>query len=445
MRKDISDQIHPALASSYEQLSPTHYIFHLRPSTWSDGSPLKASHFEEAWKLAIQKSCCAPLANLLFVVKNGQRIYSGELDSSSLGITALDDATLEIFLEKPAPFFLELLAFPLFFPKCANKTNGPFQLKEWQPTEKLVLEKNPHYWNADCVEVERLNFSMITDATTEHFLFNNKELCWLGQPLSHTLPPEELQALAGKVRHLQIDGTFWVICNTSKKPLNDLRLRRALSLCINREEMITHLLGGSQLPASSPIPPAMSPCAKHISNFNVQEAKHLFAQFMEEQTEPLKLTLNFIPGERTKRIAQYLQQVWQKTLPLTIQLEVLEKQLLNSRERAGSCELSLGEWLADFHHPYAIFYLFEEAKSYLNTCHWDDSIFREELSLGLSSMDPEQQNEHLVKAEMRMIEQLPVLPLFHHSFDYIKEEGIEDVVLMPQGCIDFSRAHRRHR
>jgi oligopeptide transport system substrate-binding protein len=446
MRADEKGIPRPALAKSVEHLSPIHLRFHLKESTWNDSSPLTADHFVEAWRTALTRATAAPLVSLMFPIKNAKALFLGDCTPEELGVDALDPLTLDVHFEFPTPFFTELTTLPPFFPKLGEKTNGPYLLKEWKRNEKLVLGKNPCYWDHESVTLDEICFSMIEDPTTEQYLFEKGELCWMGQPLSHTIPPEALTFLKEKISHLPIDGTFWVVCNTQKAPLSDQRVREALSLAIDRETLIAHLLGGGQLPARSPIPPGMKLSSKESQNVaQIEKAQALYQNYLKDGGTSVAITLNYQPQDPFRRLAQYLQQTWQKNLGVTIHLEAMEKQLLNAKEREGKCELSLGEWFADFHHPYAFFNLFEEPGGYLNTAKWDDEPFRVAVKQGLYALDPDEQKKYFAQAEERMAQQLPVIPLYHHSFDYIKGDAIEDVVLSPLGCADFKKARRHHR
>jgi oligopeptide transport system substrate-binding protein len=444
MRADEQGVAQLAIAQSVERLSPTTFRFHLKKTIWNDGTPLTAKDFVTAWQEALNRQTAAPLASLMFPLKNAKTLYKNGCHPEDLGVKALDPYTLDVELEYPTPFFTELTTLPIFFPKNEERTNGPYLLKEWKRTESLHLAKNPNYWDQEAVTTTALCFSMIEDPQTEHYLFEKGKLCWLGQPLSHNIPIESLSFLKKKVCHLPVDGTFWVVCNTKKTPLNDVRIRKALSYAIDRTSMIQHILGGGQLPANSPIPPGMK-----LSNFDAsglplkEEAKRLYQEYLDEGKAPIKLTFNYQPQERFRRIAQFLQQEWEGCLGITINMEAIEKQLLNTKERSGECELSLGEWFADFHHPYAFFNLFEEPGGYLNPAKWEDKTFCMEIKAGLCALNENEQKEHFTLAENRMKEELPVIPLYHHSFDYLKGEEIENVVLSPLGCADFKRVRKR--
>lgn len=427
-----NNRVQPALSERWEWISPQKIHFHLRKAFWENGDEITAQDFERSWKQALVSNEPLPLGQFLFTIKNGKECLKKTLDIQNFGVKALSNHLLEVELESPTPFFLELTTLPLFAPihdKNTYLASGPYCLKNWKPQESLSLKKNALYWNASKTQTDSIEFSMIEDPTTEFSLFQKGELDWLGQPLSHEIPTEELEAL--KKNHLvqsaPVDGTLWIVCNTEKEPLNSPLLRRALSQAIDRQEIITHLLQGSQKPAFSPVPPSMGLDFVVTSPQTSHSAKELMQAFIQSHGPIPSLTLSFAPTARQMKIAQYLQQCWNQELGLNIKLETLEKNLLNAKEREGKLELSIGEWIADFHHPMAFLTLFEEKNGYLNASHWESKDYKNLVK-----------EEKFVEAHQMLADQLPVIPVYHFSFDYVLSPSkIRRVSLSPLGIPDL--------
>jgi len=177
------------------------YTFALKESFWSEGTPLTAYDFVYAWRRALSPAFPSDYAAQLYVIKNGRAVKEGKLLQEELGVKALDERTLQVDLERPAPYFLELLSFPIFFPLLQSRQesysrfvdhedslvgNGPFCLKRWKQDDSLLIEKNERYWDSKSVKLKRVFFVMV-DSETELALFEKGELDWAGSPLSSLL------------------------------------------------------------------------------------------------------------------------------------------------------------------------------------------------------------------------------------------------------------------
>ncbi len=224
------------------------YTFGLRGVTWTNGDPLTAEDFVYAWRRILNPSFPADNASQLYVIKNAKAIKEGTLPADQLAVRAIDHWSLEVKLERPTPYFLELLACPVFFPinpkvDRANPSwsenastyvsNGPFVLDKWKHNYQLNIKKNPNYWDKQAVRLSEIQFVMVHEET-ELKMFEKNELDWAGSPLS-TLPVDALRDLKkhGQLYTQPFLGTYFMRTNTDLLPFNDQNVRKAFALAIN--------------------------------------------------------------------------------------------------------------------------------------------------------------------------------------------------------------------
>ncbi len=469
----LDEQGHPqlALASKVEiSEDQTTYTFTLRDALWSNGDRVTAEDFISSWSQVLNPQFACDYSHLLYPLKNARSAREEKCPLSAVGMTALNDSTLVIQLENPTPYFLELTAFPTYFPvnhALEQKDvrwalppgdlfvcNGPFRIKQWNPQVDLLLEKNPSYWDANAVTLEEIAFTVLSDHATEALLFEKRELDWLGQPVSFNIAPELLSKMRsmGKITSYPVAGTFWFKFNTDQPPFHHAKIRKAFSLAICRNDIITHLLQGNQQAATGPLPPSM--CLQKTPYFqdgDLDAAQRLFEEALQEEgwtrdTFP-KTSLSYPPTERNVKIAQLVQQQWQNAFEIPIHLNSVELQVYRRQVRQGLFQVGTGDWIADFNDPVAFLEIFkyrndETTGSGMNDTGWQNPAFISFLELSLHEKDPIQRKELLHAAEQILVEEMPVAPVYHFSFDYAKQAEITGVVLSPLGIADFKHAKK---
>jgi oligopeptide transport system substrate-binding protein len=432
------------------------YRFTLREALWSDGKPILASHFLDSWQAILTRQMPCNYVHLFFVIDQAKEVFRGSEPFDKVGIKALTDRILEIKLVRPLPYFLELLTLPVFFPIHPETSvltplfSGPFCLHFWEHQEKIGLKKNPTYWDKDHVYLNEIHFSLLQDAHTELYLFEKGELDWLGQPLSHNLSAEFLEKTRGQngVESQIIDGTFWVKINTSKTLLSNANLRQALSFCIDRRGLIDHVLLGGQQEAGSILPPTLSlssPC--RCLEFDIKQAKASFEKFLKQsnltaQTMP-KLTLSYPSSDRTKKIVQYLADTWLDKLGLCVHLEAQESAYYRTLTRQGLYEIGVGDWIADFHDPLAFLELFgspNEEGMGLNDTFWHHPEYTALIEEAQKTKDSVLRKQLLSQAELLLMDELPIIPLYHYAFDFVKGKHVSGLMVSPLGTTDFKSA-----
>lgn len=450
MRFDQENKLAPALASSIEiSEDGCNYTFFLREAYWSNKEQITAYDFVRSLKMVLSKDFPTDYASMLFPIKNAKAAKMGLCPLEEVAIIALDEKRLSITLERALPYFLELTAFPTYFPvhsKDKNIYSGPFKLKSMQYEYSLILEKNPTYWDKEKVGLDEIHFSMITDVITEAHLFEKGELDWLGQPLSGEISTEYLAKAKRKVSSYPVIGTLWLAFNTDIFPFNHTKVRQALSVALNRQEMITHILQGGQQVATSPIPSLMN--LHHEAYFLdgdqraaqtlLQEA---YGELSLEKLPPITLTFN--ATRRNHQLAAVMQNQLEESLGIKVNLESTEDHIRRQKIKSGDFEIVFGDWCADFNDPVTFLELFTLPRSYgLNATNWISNHFVSLIEAASIEKDNAKRYSLLEKAEGILMNEMPIAPIYHWAFDYIKSECVEGVVLSPLGIADFKYAKK---
>lgn len=440
------------------------YTFKLRESTWSNGEPLTAQNFVDSWREVLTPTFASDYSYMLYPILNARRVREGKAPLEELGVYTRDSHTLIVHLALPTPYFLELTAFPTYFPvyakNQANATfakdfvcNGPFALKNWSYQSELTFEKNPFYWDKQAVQLDQIAFSIIADNQTESHLFEKNELHWLGPPLSSNISSETLKKakLEKTVDSYSVAGTFWLKFNTEQPPFDQPMIRKALGLAINRREIIRHILQGNQVAATTPVPPSMALHENpHFKDGDSNYAKQLFQSALTEngwsKNEFPKIVLSYPPSVRITKIVQAIQQQWQEVLGVEVELLAVENHLYGRQTREGLFQVGTGEWIADFNDPLAFLELFKTRKdvktgSGMNDTGWLNAHYVALLDACLTEISTRTRNQLLHEAEEILVGEMPIIPVYHYAFDYLKKDELEGVLLSPLGMADFKYAH----
>ncbi len=422
----------------------TTYTFHLRNSHWSNGDPVVAQDFITCWKNQLQPGIPAPNAFLFYDIKNARAAKAGMAPISSIGIHAPDEQTLVVQLEQPTPYFLELTAFYAFFPVNPHAeeerlpANGPFHLIRYSPNSELITEKNPYYWDSSHVSLAGVNITIINEHTALS-LFEMGELDWAGSPLS-TIPNDAMQSFAQDKRLTTVPAaaTHWLRFNIDHPSLNNVKLRKALTLALNRQELISHVIRGNQTPAMSVVPPSRQWKAHAFFNDgDIKMAKQLLAEALDEMPHQPVLTLLFGPNERDRQLAQAIQQQWYTHLGIWVELQSVETKLLFEKLKAQDYHIANGSWFADFDDPLNFLSVFEAKDNGTNHTGWENIKYKDLLRLSSLEADPAQRQHLLHEAESLLIADMPVTPLFFYSLNYLQTSEAQAVGVTPLGIQIF--------
>jgi oligopeptide transport system substrate-binding protein len=449
-RKNPQNKIELALAKDV-QISDDgrSYRFTLIKSYWSNEDLLTAYDFAYAWHKVLDPKFPSDMAHQMYLIKNAQAVKEGKLPSSELGVRVLSDTELEVELEHPAPYFLELLSFPLFFPVhrqldtqnpnwCWQDTtyisNGPFILAKWDHRSLVRLHKNPLYWDSSSVFLSEVLAYMLSEEA-ELRLFEKGDIDWAGSPLS-TLPIDSLNHLKGADYFMDKEflGTYLVRIQTQKPPFNNVLVRRGFALAINRNEITSHITQGNQVAATGLVPIGLGlQDNPYFLDADLEKAKSLLQQDFP------KVRLLYRADEKNHVLAQALQQQWAKALGVEVELEAVESKIYFDRISKGDYQLATGSWIADFEDPINFLEIFKYKTGGSNNTGWEDAHYIQLLNSANKTADNKQRRVLLKQAEQILIDHMPIIPIFYYRMLYLNR-NIDQVALSSTGGIDFKWA-----
>src|SRR5437773_6465645 len=398
------------------------WIFTIRKdSKWSDGSPCTARDFEWSWKRQLDPASAAPYAAFLYDIKNAQAFNKKELtDPSQVGVRAKDDWTLEVTLEGPRGYFPVLSAYLAALPahrpsveKHGDKwteagnivTNGPFVLEQWEHNKQMVLRKNPYFFGAKDVHVEKMIIPIIpVQAGSLPYENNELDLTWL--------QPGDLKKLQSDPR-MQKDvfqypypWTWYLLPQATKPPFDNLKVRRAVAHAVDRENVVK-VSQGLAIPAWSMIPPGFpgavdDPKIKAIQRYDKKAAlEQLKGTPFEGGKNWPKITLSMREeGLGSKPLAEAVQAVLLDSLNMKTDLEVLEQRVFRERLWKQDLQFVWIRWFMDYPDPHNEYFdTFYGKKTTGKRQAWVNDAFDKELEGGRDTRDPKKRLEHYKKAE----------------------------------------------
>lgn len=460
MRVDQSGLTKPAITQKFhvsEDFST--YTFSLKETNWSNGDPLTAHDFVYAWKKMLDPGYSCSAAEALFCIKHAKSIKRGDLPSSFLGVYAIDDYTLRVEMEKPTPHFLEMLTLPVFQPipsqidqHVENWTqeaetfvcNGPFKMQYWDHNEEIVIVKNQNYWDENQVSLDEIHLIMLS-SEAEYALFEEQKIDWTGAPFSQI--PADYIALMEEENKLHRDpllGTYWVRTNTELFPLHSKELRKSLALAIDREEIISQVSDGQKDPATGIVPLSLGlQNTQYFANGNFEQAQEFLHVALEKEnfSRLPQITLSYISDSNNHKIAQTLQQQWKAILNLAVKLEPLQKDVYFDRIAKGDYQLACGSWVADFRDPINFLEIF---KTETETVGWESLNYQKAIESSYLAATETDRKEALQKSEEILMEEMPVVPIYHHAMVHAQNERLDNVLLLEQGRVDFKWACLRN-
>lgn len=443
----------------------TQYLFHLRKSFWSNGDPVTSFDFATSWKTILDPRFPTDIASQLYVIKNGRPAKSGTIGLDQVGIQTPDPQTLIVQLEQPIPYFLELVSMTPFFPVSHKITdpnwalspetyvcNGPFTLTAWKHSDRIRMTKNIHYWEAQKVRLNAIDLFMMS-VDTEMRMFEEGKLDWAGSPLS-TIPPEAICSLkaADQLCVNPFSATYFYRVNTAdlvkgkKNPLSQPLFRKALALCIRRQEITGHLLQGGHTPAKGLVPPEMGLSEQgYFSDGDWTAARLLLAKALSELDLSLEaldpICISYRNNERNAVLAQAVQQQLTEGLGIAVALEAVEGKIFSQKVAEQDYQLAAGSWTADFNDPINFLEVFKCKDAGTNHTDWEHPKYIDLLNRSTLCTDSKERQRLLHEAEQVLMEQMPIIPIFHFTLNYLQSDQLQEVALSPLGQIDFRWAH----
>jgi len=432
------------------------YTFHLRNALWSNGSEVTAHDFVFAWKGALDSALGSPFCYAFFIIKNAKKAYANECAIDDVGLRAINAKTLEVTLEHPTPYFLELMANPLFSPLCQSAidghsnwassvypsfvTNGPFILKEHEVKSHFLLERNLLYWNKYRARTPSLSFAIIENPMTAYSMFQKGEIDWYGDPYGQ-IPLETITELQSSLIKKKIGGLYWLVTSTEKPHLASPAIRHAIASAINRKALV-HFINGGEEPAFSVLPSFMTMLDElPFDDGNVQEAQRLFAEGCAELGYTLEtyphLAITHWAEPVSTVIAEAIQQQLQQALGITVDLVGLDWGTYMKRVPAGDMDIATAPWYSWVDDPMFNLNYLKYKKNGINGTCWQNEEYIHQLDEADACRDHLERKKHMRKAERIAMHELPLIPLYYSTYKYIKAPDLHGEVINSVGVLEL--------
>ena len=408
------------------------WTFHLRAGlAWSNGEPLTADDFVQSWRRALTPAVASTTTYLFFAVKNAEAFSKGQItDPAALGFAALDPRTVVITLARPTPILPMFAATPSWFPlnprvlarfgglgkrapawtRPGNLVgNGPFTLTEWQPNARIVVTKNPRYWDAARTALERVIFFPIDSTDVEERNFRAGQL-----HVTRGLPVGKVAGYRERVPdQLRINPELTVTFlsfNCGRPPFDNPKLRRALALGIDREMIARTVLLGTVPPAHGFVP---VPCGDYISRARVESdfeaARRLLAEAGYSGGRGLP-AFSLQTDSTSVPVVEALQAMWKKELGVMITIESMELKTLWQNQETKSYTIGLMNFIADFADPGSFLDCFTTGNAY-NYAGWSSPAYDRLLNQAAQTIDPAARLEFFQEAETLLLAESSVAPI----------------------------------
>jgi oligopeptide transport system substrate-binding protein len=444
----------PGIAQSWD-ISPDRriYTFHLRADAkWSNGDPVTADDFAASWKRALLPATASEYAYIFFPIRNAEAFNEGSVkDFSAVGVKALDNQTLQVELDNPTPYFLDLCCYVTYLPvhlrsiekygddwikpgKLVN--DGPFLLKEWKLNYRMRLKKNPTFWDAKNVQLETLDILPIDNAITAYNFYASKVAdLILDKGLT---PPSLIPELKARqdFHAAPFLGDYFIRFNVTRKPFSDPRVRQAFAMVIDRERIIRKITQAGEHPAYSFTPPGTADDYQppRMFGLNPNRARELLAQAGYPGGKGFP-TVSYLYDNKklNEDIAVEIQSMLRQELGVHVELAKQEwKVYLNSTNRLDY-DFCRSSWIGDYNDPTSFLECFV-TNSGNNRTGWSNQSYDELLTTAAKEAEPQARLNILARAEDILLNQgTPICPLYFYMgiqiYDGTKFGGIEPNLL----------------
>ncbi len=442
----------PGAAASWTHEQFTTWTFKLQPQgRWSDGTPLTTADFLYAYQRMLTTQLGADYANMLYPMRNAEEYHTGKIaDFAQVGVKALDPLTLQITLKGPAPYLPSMLKHYSWFPmprhaiekfgrmtdrntrwtRPANMVcNGPFKLKSWEVNQSVVVERNPHYWDAATVTLNGIHFLPISSDTTEERAFLDGQLhVTLTAPLAKI--PGYRESNSPFFHTDPLLGVYMYRCNTTKKPFDNPLVRRALALAIDRESITRNILRAGQKPATGLTPPGCTPAYQtpDIMRFNPAEARKLLAEAGYPEGKdfpPFDILINTSESHRT--IAEAVQAMWKQHLNIPAGVLNQDWGVYLESQRKFDYQIARFAWVGDYLDPSTFLAIWQTGDGNNNTG-WSNNQYDDLIKQSFREGDAAKRLQILNEAETLLLNEAPMLPVYWYTHSYLMRPEVKGLL-----------------
>ncbi|MES4613204.1 MAG: oligopeptide ABC transporter substrate-binding protein OppA [Ewingella sp.] len=430
----------PGVAETWDNKDFKVWTFHLRKDAkWSNGDPVTAADFVYSWQRLADPKTASPYESYLQYghIANIDDIIAGKKSPDTLGVKAIDDHTLEVTLTEPVPYFVKMLSHTAMKPVNKNAvekfgdkwtqpanyvSNGAYKLKTWTVNERIVLERNPQYWDNKDTVINQVTYLPISSEVTDVNRYRSGEI----DMTYNNMPIELFQKLKKEIpTEVHVDPylcTYYYEINNQKAPFTDERVREALKLGLDRDIIVEKVKAQGDLPAYGFTPPytdgadgKLTPPAwfKETQDQRNAQAKKLLAEAGYTDAKPLTFKLLYNTSDLHKKLAIAAAAIWKKNLGVNVQLENQEwKTFLDTRHQ-GNFDVSRAAWCSDYNEPSSFLNMLLSNSSN-NTAHYKSAAFDKAIADTLTAKTDEERASLYQKAEQQLDKDSAIVPVYYY-------------------------------
>ncbi|MBA4148514.1 MAG: peptide ABC transporter substrate-binding protein [Verrucomicrobia bacterium] len=425
----------PGIADKWDILEDGNvYVFHLRSNAvWSTGRPITAEDVVYSWKRVLEPATAADYAGQLYFVKNAEEYNTGKLkDFEQVGVKAVDARTVRVELVGPTPFFLDLCAFTTlavvprwtiekYGDRWLTSENLPSSsthvLESWRIQDKVRIRKNPLHWDAKNVQNEIVDFLPMDSAMTAMNLYESRQadILW-----DKTLIPSELMDVLSKredCHRFDYLGTFFMRFNTTRKPFDDPRVRKALALVIDKKRIVERITRGGERPADHFVPKGMVVYDPPPGlGYDPELARKLLAEagFPGGKGFPSFQYLSKT-GKQDEQIGVEIQAMFKEHLGINMELNQKEWKVYLSAQGKLDFDVSRSSWIGDYNDPNTFLDMFMSNNGN-NRTGWKSVKYDDLIREGNLKVDPQEREKILQQAEILLVrEETIIAPIYFYA------------------------------
>lgn len=453
---DDDDNTVPGAAESWDYDEDTlTYTFHLRKDgVWTNGDPVTAKDFEFAWSQALNPDVASDYAYFLYFIKNAEKYFNGEVAWDEVGVKVVDDYTLEVTMEQPTPYALFLFSFGTLAPINQRFyeavgadlysteaqyfcTNGPFALTEWSHNDKIVMQKNDAWHGAADVEVEEIDWKIITDANAALSSFLAGDLDMVGLGTGELI--KQATAAGATIQSYTDGSAFYIYFNNNDQYLSNVNLRRALFNAIDEQKEIDTVWQNDNEPMTSFTAPGVSATdgtsfagkvgELYAPSRDQEKAKEYLATALSElgcTVDDLSAHLSIDCGDSATSIAEasFYQEQWRQVLGIEVAVNSMITKQGSQNRKTGNYVMSVTGWGSDYNDPNTFLDLWVTDGGN-NQTGFSNERYDELIDLASKETDLEKRESYFIECEQIIADQLPIGPAFWRAPSYACSDKIK--------------------
>lgn len=453
---DDDDNTVPGAAESWDYDEDTlTYTFHLRKDgVWTNGDPVTAKDFEFAWSQALNPDVASDYAYFLYFIKNAEKYFNGEVTWDEVGVKVVDDYTLEVTMEQPTPYALFLFSFGTLAPINQRFyeavgadlysteaqyfcTNGPFALTEWSHNDKIVMQKNDAWHGAADVEVEEIDWKIITDANAALSSFLAGDLDMVGLNTGELI--KQAEAAGATIQSYTDGNSFYIYFNNNDQYLSNVNLRRALFNAIDEQKEIDTVWQNDNEPMTSFTAPGVSATdgtsfagkvgELYAPSRDQEKAKEYLATALSElgcTVDDLSAHLSIDCGDSPTSIAEasFYQEQWRQVLGIEVAVNSMIIKQGSQNRKTGNYVMSITGWGPDYNDPNTFLDLWVTDGGN-NQTGFSNERYDELIDLAAKETDLEKRESYFIECEQIIADQLPIGPAFWRAPSYACSDKIK--------------------